>query len=412
MLAMIRLGSVGFIYIPLFGWDQLPRPGIALAVAVLATGYGLWFARRCWTRETTGDPVLVWSDVLVALVVMTVGSRASLPEERNVIMTELIPYSLVCSATLGFGIGWSARSIAAVGTLAGTWVLAIQPHITLKLWSDLLGFVVWYVVSLLVAGQLRSMARQTDLADAERVQVLRLAARRDLDALADRYRDLLQRVLHDEVIPLLDQVGDATPVTTRTRTAARRVARRSRDVLRSAHEPATDAGRSCPLPSPGTRLNEGLADVVHGAEGLGVTVDPVLRLRSDPPPEVITAVLSAVRESLNNVARHSGCTRATLYAEADEGELLVTVADDGCGVRQELLRPDGGLTRSTAPLRRLGGGCEVLTRPAGGTKVVITWENRRGCPRNDAPAGSAAPAVRTPSVPPRRTPCEQAGNHG
>ncbi|MDQ1294896.1 MAG: hypothetical protein QG608_2781, partial [Actinomycetota bacterium] len=97
---------------------------------------------------------------------------------------------------------------------------------------------------------------------------------------------------------------------------------------------------------------------------------------------------------------------------ADEGKLLVTVADDGCGVRQELLRPDGGLTRSTAPLRRLGGECEVLTRPAGGTKVVITWENRRCCPPGDTTADRAARAVRTPSDAPGRTPCGQGGNHG
>jgi len=410
---MIRLGSVAFIHIPLFGWNQLPRPWIALGVAVLATGYGLWFARRCWTRETTDDPVLVWSDVAVALVVMTVGSRASLPEERNVIMTELVPYSLVCSATLGFGIGWAARAIGTVAVLAGTWVVAIVPHITLKLWSDLLGFAVWYVVSLLVAGQLRSMARQTDAADAERTRVLRLAAQRDLDALADTYRDLLQRVLHDEVIPVLDRVG-AAPVTDRVRTAARQVARRSRDVLRSAHEP----DGSEVVPDTGTCLTRGMADVIHAADGLGVTVHPVLRLRADPPPEVITAVLSATREALNNVARHSGCTRADLYAESVEGRILVTVADDGPGLREELLRPDGGLNRSTAPLRRLGGRCEVLPRAAGGTKVLITWRSRAEQDPGERSPGDREPAQRCPSAlpaPPRssRGSCRRrAGNHG
>jgi signal transduction histidine kinase len=48
-----------------------------------------------------------------------------------------------------------------------------------------------------------------------------------------------------------------------------------------------------------------------------------------------TAIFRIVQEALTNVARHAGATRVVLNLDRINGELLITIRDDGRGIRAE-----------------------------------------------------------------------------
>jgi signal transduction histidine kinase len=90
-------------------------------------------------------------------------------------------------------------------------------------------------------------------------------------------------------------------------------------------------------------------------------------------------LLQMVREALSNAARHSKGRLATVRLEADDGEVVVTVADDGIGFDPAAVRPSGhlGLANIRDRAVRMGGAADVESRPGAGTRVIIRL------PRND-----------------------------
>lgn len=92
------------------------------------------------------------------------------------------------------------------------------------------------------------------------------------------------------------------------------------------------------------------------------------------PDTVATAAYRIVQEALTNVARHAGATTATVRLQREDGHLLVTVADNGCGFDAESLDKVTGLgvagMRERASL--IGADLEVLSLPGKGTRVVLS----------------------------------------
>ncbi len=93
------------------------------------------------------------------------------------------------------------------------------------------------------------------------------------------------------------------------------------------------------------------------------------------PAATVEELAAAVTQALHNVAEHASASRATVFAELDEqGEVTVTVRDDGAGFRydEQALRADGsiGLLRSMkGRVEQLGGTMRVDTAPGAGTEV-------------------------------------------
>jgi len=83
-------------------------------------------------------------------------------------------------------------------------------------------------------------------------------------------------------------------------------------------------------------------------------------------------VAAVVREALSNVARHAGATDVSVALTAsDEGELIVTVADNGDGPAAAP-RPGGhGLQNMATRAEKAGGTVSVGPGPSGGTQVEM-----------------------------------------
>ncbi len=122
-------------------------------------------------------------------------------------------------------------------------------------------------------------------------------------------------------------------------------------------------------------------------EGLSERSGINVRLDVDPPnlgrlkSELETAIFRIVQEALTNMFRHSGARNGTVSVAERNGNILVTVTDDGKGVDQEVtqLRPEsvgvgiGGMRQRVTEL----GGTLRLSNANPGTIVEVVIPARR-----------------------------------
>jgi signal transduction histidine kinase len=80
----------------------------------------------------------------------------------------------------------------------------------------------------------------------------------------------------------------------------------------------------------------------------------------------------AVKEAINNAARHSDASELVLRIHPDNGWLAVTVEDNGGGF--EISSADGdrnGLFNMSQRMREVGGDCQVASKPGSGCKIIF-----------------------------------------
>jgi len=92
------------------------------------------------------------------------------------------------------------------------------------------------------------------------------------------------------------------------------------------------------------------------------------------PAQAMQDVAAAVRQALENVVQHANASRATVFAEALDGELVISIRDDGVGFAydEDDLRGMGKLGMSKSMRGRvegLGGVMLVHSAPGQGTEV-------------------------------------------
>jgi signal transduction histidine kinase len=85
-------------------------------------------------------------------------------------------------------------------------------------------------------------------------------------------------------------------------------------------------------------------------------------------------IAAAVREALANVAEHAQASRAVVFAEEEDGVIVVSVRDDGIGFSydEDRLRAEGkaGVLKSMkGRIEEMGGRMLVRAAPGGGTEV-------------------------------------------
>ena len=98
------------------------------------------------------------------------------------------------------------------------------------------------------------------------------------------------------------------------------------------------------------------------------------RLRAD----VQTTLFRIAQEALTNVERHSGSATAEIRFLRKSGELILEVADHGCGISKSLLKqlnsgtalPGIGIAGMRERIRLLGGLMKIFSS-AGGTRVRV-----------------------------------------
>ena len=91
----------------------------------------------------------------------------------------------------------------------------------------------------------------------------------------------------------------------------------------------------------------------------------------------------AVKEALNNAAKHSGATEVFLRIHCQGEQLVVVVEDNGHGFDASLLGGEGnGLANMQQRLQEMGGACSVVSEPGTGCRVQFTMSLASAAARN------------------------------
>jgi signal transduction histidine kinase len=212
-------------------------------------------------------------------------------------------------------------------------------------------------------------------AAAERARELQERRARAVDESAARLRRI-ERDLHDgaqvrlaalaltlgEIKEALQAAGRGSPAEDEARTrmlidAAHRNAKETlvelRDLARGIHPAVLDRGLDAALSS--------LAET--SATPVGLTVD----IPDRPSPAIEAIAYFCAAELLANVAKHTRASKAAVSVTEKDGELVMTVTDDGTGGAR--IAPGGGLDGLRERVQTVDGRL-VLASPVGGPTVV------------------------------------------
>ncbi|MGA3186234.1 MAG: sensor histidine kinase [Bryobacteraceae bacterium] len=89
--------------------------------------------------------------------------------------------------------------------------------------------------------------------------------------------------------------------------------------------------------------------------------------------ETETHLFRIVQEALTNVARHANASRVTIFLRAENGNIHLTLSDNGRGLAQTSTEHTGmGLTGMTARARSAGGDCTISSTTGGGVTIDVT----------------------------------------
>jgi signal transduction histidine kinase len=128
-------------------------------------------------------------------------------------------------------------------------------------------------------------------------------------------------------------------------------------------------------------LARGLYPPILAQEGLRAAIEAQARrmpvpveISSDGLPrlsqEMEASVYFCVLEALQNVAKHSGASRASVSLRLSDGTLQFSIADDGRGLDPATARRSSGLQNMRDRVEVLGGQLQVESSPGAGTRVV------------------------------------------
>lgn len=204
------------------------------------------------------------------------------------------------------------------------------------------------------------------------------AARKQLlaDAMSaeDRQRQLLAESLHDEAIQNLlsarhnlEEVAEEIqhPSLARADEALTETVTRLREAIVDLHPTVLEhGGLEVALPAVSRRA----------AQQGGFLVRFDLRYRRRHPQERL--LLAAARELLSNAARHAGATEVVVGLRELNGELVLSVVDNGVGFNPEIIVEQPahghiGLLSQRIRVESVGGRMDIRSAPGSGTAIEV-----------------------------------------
>lgn len=104
---------------------------------------------------------------------------------------------------------------------------------------------------------------------------------------------------------------------------------------------------------------------------------PVVLPTTPVPAEVRHHLYMAVREALNNAIRHGQPRQIGFGLHFASGQLQITVWDDGRGFDSATVVLGNGLSNLRERLIKVGGTCDITSKPGVGTKIKLTISLRK-----------------------------------
>jgi len=133
-------------------------------------------------------------------------------------------------------------------------------------------------------------------------------------------------------------------------------------------------------PPPRRPFQEWLAEIVREAGKAG-DAQIVLEFQVDDPfflpPDHLEQVVRVLQEALVNANHHAEADQVSVHLERQDGEISLSVEDNGRGFDPDLTPSDGrehfGLSIMRARAARIGGQIEIESTLGEGTRLVLRW---------------------------------------
>ncbi len=213
---------------------------------------------------------------------------------------------------------------------------------------------------------------------AARVRMRRKLARLEQANALERERTRIARDLHDNL------GARATKISMLAAAASRSVelsetSRQLHDVSQSARQLVRALDETVWTVNPGNDSLANLLDyVTHYAEEFFSDTPVRCQLKipvdvGDRPmaPELRHSLLAIIKESLNNVLKHSGALNVVVAAQVAGSSLSFTIRDDGCGFSPNAPVAGNGLANLRARAAALGARIEIQSQPGQGTTLRV-----------------------------------------
>jgi signal transduction histidine kinase/ligand-binding sensor domain-containing protein len=196
-------------------------------------------------------------------------------------------------------------------------------------------------------------------------------------ALANE-RARIARDLHDDLGTAL--TGLALELDVAGRDASRGIslndrlgqtAQRARDLAERMREVVWTINPRCDtVPSLATFLEQQAGQFLN-SDGLRVRLDFPAEIPASPVgAEARHQLALSVREAFNNIVRHAHATEVNLSLRINDDCLLIEVVDNGCGFRVTETHGNG-LLNMRGRMHQIGGTCECVSAPGGGTTIRL-----------------------------------------
>jgi len=349
------------------------RPGLAWTAIAITGLWTLWFSvTKGWERA----PVR-WIDLTLAVALVMVSGYVM--EEGGVIHG--IPFfatSYPASAAMTMGAARGVGAGLASGLALSFALVASRPingvplgDLSRSQWAAVGNGAFYYLASGGAVGLIDQVLTRSALelrragedAARERERAARLAE-----------RESIARRIHDSVLQSLSLIAKrGAELSRKPNVPARDVQELARLATDQQRALRTLIQSSVAEPPTGTVA---LRTVLEAA-AFGVREIPVAITAVDPiwlPSDAVEEVSAAIHQALENVVDHASASRASLFAEIDGAEVVISVRDDGAGFvyDEDRLRAEGKLgvlISMKGRIEVLGGSMRIDTAPGSGTEV-------------------------------------------
>lgn len=228
------------------------------------------------------------------------------------------------------------------------------------------------VLAVLAAAVVRYMSQRRLRAQMRKVQQ---------QAALDRERARIARDMHDTLGASLTQINLLGELASREATTRPQVTDYVKKMTTSSHALVQQLDEIVWAVDPENDTLDDLATYISqfATEFLA---DSPIRLRMKLPAilpdlrlttEVRHSLFLAVREALNNVARHSGATETTITIQVAGAAVVIAIEDNGSGFHPATGTSRHGLANLEQRLTELGGAFRIESAPGQGTRVTLTW---------------------------------------
>lgn len=361
-------------------------------MAVLTLGIGglryqqlAWFAlgaTGAWSLYLTLDrrwdrPVVLWFDLALSIALILASGLVA-PKGTVIGGNPFFATSYPISTVLTWGVArgpWGGLSCGALLSIAVAFSRPLNgvpfSSLSSQQYLSIGNGAVYYLAAGGTIGLIARLLRRSN-ADVREANAAAVQASEEAARLAERAA--LARSIHDSALQSLSLITKRGRELAATEsidpagvTALADIAEREEQELRTliARDPE-------PAPEGRASLREAIERTAREIDGLRTTVSATGAVFM--PAAAVADMAAATRQALENVARHAGVERASVFVDIEDGVASVSIRDDGQGFTYDPVALQeagklGVLQSMKGRIEGLGGTMTIRSSPGNGTEV-------------------------------------------